>query len=45
MGYSVKEDKFQKDMAIDRGCKYASYIIEGENIYKALKHETGVHKV
>ena len=45
MGYSVKEDSFQKDMAIGKGCKYASYIVEGENIYKALKHETGVHKV
>ena len=32
-------------MAIGKGCKYASYVIEGENIYKSLKHESGVHKV
>ena len=32
-------------MAIDKGCKYALYTAEGENIYKYLKHESGVHKV
>lgn len=44
-GYKMKEEAFQKDMAIGKGVKYASYIVEGENIYKYLKHESGVHKV
>lgn len=35
----------QKDMAIGKGVKYASYIVEGESIFKFLKHESGVHKV
>lgn len=45
MGWSMKEESFQKDMAIDRGCKYANYVIEGEGSYAVLKHEGGVHKV
>ena len=45
MGFRIKEVKLQKDMAIDKGCKYALYNAEGENIYKYLKHESGVHKV
>ena len=32
-------------MAIGKGCKYASYVVDGENVYKYLKHESGVHKV
>jgi peptide chain release factor 1 len=32
-------------MAIGKGCKYGSYVIDGENVYKILKHESGVHKV
>ena len=45
MGFIMKEEQFQKDMSINRGCKYASYAIEGEQIYSYLKHESGVHKV
>ena len=43
--WKCKEESFQKDMAIGKGCKYALYTLEGENIYKYLKHESGVHKV
>jgi peptide chain release factor 1 len=41
----MKEETLQKDMAIGKGVKYASYIVEGENIFKHLKYESGVHKV
>ena len=41
----MKEESLQKDMAIGKGVKYASFIVEGEQIYKYLKHESGVHKV
>jgi len=45
MGFSMKEEAYQKDMAIGKGCKYASYVVQGEGIHKYLKHESGVHKV
>ena len=45
MGFQFKEEQFQKDMAIDKGCKYAKCVIHGENVYKYMKHESGVHKV
>ena len=32
-------------MAIQKGCKYANVLIEGEEVYSFLKHESGVHKV
>ena len=46
MGFKMKEaSPVQKDMAIGKGVKYASYIVEGESIFKYLKYESGVHKV
>lgn len=45
MGFKMKEEQFQKDMAIGKGCKYANYLIEGEAVYSYFKHESGVHKV
>lgn len=44
-GYRFKEENVQKDMAIGKGCKYALCIMEGENVFKFMKHESGVHKV
>ena len=32
-------------MAIGKGCKYAAYLVDGENSYRYLKFESGVHKV
>ena len=32
-------------MAIGKGCKYASYVVDGVGSYKYLKFESGVHKV
>lgn len=45
MGFSFKQEQFQKDMAIGKGCKYAYCLVEGENVYSFLRHESGVHKV
>ena len=44
-GHRMREETFVKDMAIHKGCKYAQYTIEGENIYRYFKHESGAHKV
>jgi len=32
-------------MAIGKGCKYISMIVDGEKCYKMFKHESGTHKV
>jgi peptide chain release factor 1 len=45
MGFHLKQEQFQKDMAIGKGCKYANCLIEGDAVYSYLKHESGVHKV
>jgi peptide chain release factor 1 len=44
-GWRFTEQKFQEDMQIQRGCKYALFNAEGENCFKFLKYESGVHKV
>jgi protein subunit release factor A len=44
-GWRFSEEKFQEDMQIGKGCKYALYNAEGENVYKYMKFESGVHKV
>ena len=44
-GFRLREEHFQKDMAIGRGCKYVSMVIEGEKCYRTLQHESGTHKV
>lgn len=41
----MKQEAFQKDMAIGKGCKYAAYVVDGEGSYSCLKFESGVHKV
>jgi peptide chain release factor 1 len=45
MSFRFKEESFQKDMAIGKGCKYALCEIEGPESFKYFKHESGVHKV
>ena len=45
MGFQMKEDIVQKDMAISKGVKYAHCQVEGPEVFKFLKHESGVHKV
>ena len=44
-GWKFTEEKFQEDMSIHKGCKYALYNAEGEDIFKLMKYESGVHKV
>ena len=41
----MKEETLQRDMAIGKGCKYANFSVEGQDCYKLLKFESGVHKV
>ncbi|EGR28683.1 peptide chain release factor 1, putative, partial [Ichthyophthirius multifiliis] len=44
-GYQCKTESFQTDMSINKGCKLGILKIEGEEIYKRLLNESGVHKV
>ena len=32
-------------MTINKGCKKGVLLVKGEDVYKHLKHESGVHKV
>lgn len=32
-------------MSINKGCKSGSFFVSGQDVYKHLKHESGVHKV
>ena len=45
MGFRATEIEFQQDMSIHKGCKKGVLSVKGENVYKHLKHESGVHKV
>ena len=45
MGWRCMQEDFQADMAIHKGCKLGVYKVTGEEVYKHLKHESGVHKV
>ena len=45
MGFRIQELEFQPDMAIGKGCKKGVLMVKGEDVYKHLKHESGVHKV
>jgi len=45
MGFRLKQLEFQSDISINKGCKSATFHISGEDVYKHLKHESGVHKV
>ena len=39
-------EEYQKDFEIGRGCKFGLFKITSDNgdVYKHLKHESGVHK-
>ncbi len=45
MGFRFKQLDFQPDTTINKGCKNGTFFVEGENVYKHFKHESGVHKV
>lgn len=45
MGFRVQQTEFMKDMQIDKGCKKGVLSIKGTDVFKYLKHESGVHKV
>ena len=45
MSWKCVQEDFQVDMAIHKGCKLGVFKITGEDVYKHLKHESGVHKV
>ena len=45
MGFRAQEREFQMDMSINRGCKKGVLYVTGEEVFKHLKHESGVHKV
>jgi len=38
------EEHFSSDFHINKGCKSGIFKIIGEDVYKHLKHESGVHK-
>ena len=45
MGFRFEQLEFQEDMSINRGCKKGVLKVTGEDVFKHLKHESGVHKV
>ena len=45
MGFRAQELEFMPDMSINRGCKKGVLLVKGDDVYKHLKHESGVHKV
>ena len=45
MGFRAKQTEFQTDMSVNKGCKKGVLHITGQDVYKHLKHESGVHKV
>ena len=45
MGFRVQQLELQEDMSINRGCKKGVLKVTGADVYKHLKHESGVHKV
>lgn len=45
MGFRQEQREFTPDMSINRGCKKGVIAVSGQDVYKHLKHESGVHKV
>ena len=45
MGFKAVQTEFQMDFSINKGCKKGVLQIKGQDVYKHLKHESGVHKV
>ena len=45
MGFRATQTEFQTDMSVNKGCKKGVMYITGQDVYKHLKHESGVHKV
>lgn len=43
-GWRCQQEEYAVDMTIQKGCKHALFKITGEDVYKHLKHEAGVHK-
>jgi peptide chain release factor 1 len=48
-GWRCVQEDYQQDMAINKGCKLGVFKItraaSGGDVYRHLKHESGVHKV
>ena len=44
-GWRCVQEDYQADFAIHKGCKLGVFKITGEEVYRHLKHEVGVHKV
>lgn len=44
-GWRWVQEEYHMDFAINKGCKLGVFKISGEDVYKHLKHEVGVHKV
>ena len=45
MGFRAEQLEFMPDMSINKGCKKGVLKVTGTDVYKHLKHESGVHKV
>lgn len=45
MGFRCKQTELQEDMSINRGCKKGVLYVTGQDVFRHLKHESGVHKV
>ena len=45
MGWRAQQTELQVDMQLNKGCKKGSLHVTGTDVYKHLKHESGVHKV
>lgn len=43
--WRVKTISLMKDMQIGKGCKEGILQVDGQRVYKQLRHEAGVHKV
>ncbi len=43
-GWRCQQEEYVADFAIHKGCKLGIFKISGEDVYKHLKHESGVHK-
>ena len=43
-GWRWLQEEYTSDLAIGKGCKHAVFKVNGEDVYKHLKHEAGVHK-
>ena len=44
-GWRCVQEDYQADFAIHKGCKLGVFKITGDEVYRHLKHEVGVHKV